>query len=434
MVLAVAGVAVWLWLGATWLLYLAIALVAVFCVLPLLLSLLSVVWDGLCSLWHRLTGWRCVSKSSLGTMSSTSAPSPVAQASTSPTTVATKAGKIARRGRDAVLYCPDCRAKYTAHDHTCRKCGTALVDGYFSAPCQSCGAINRIDRESCWSCWENLSAPAEPDDAGTTWRCKNCGEENEEQFQACWNCCTERDAVSQVDDDPTDNLRVGQPLGTTETEQYEDVYPSYRFSDVGSNHSEQDKPAEGGFSCCLAHLFGWPLILHLIWPLIGQALQPQPHVDLSNINWAAMSPEPATFSGKVVGITDGDAITLLLDQGHSTVRLYGIDCPDIHQAYGAQAKKATSALAFGKVASVEIMDVDNYGRKVAVVTLPGNVNLNQKLVKQGMAWWHTKAAPDSKELSTFENRARKAKIGLWSQPNPVPPWKFRGGGRQPSGK
>ena len=140
----------------------------------------------------------------------------------------------------------------------------------------------------------------------------------------------------------------------------------------------------------------------------------------------------ATFSGKVVGITDGDTITVLVNRAPVKVRLYGIDCPESHQAYGTQAKKATSALAFGKVVFVEAIDRDRYGRTVGVVTLPGKVNLNQELVKQGMAWWYRQYAPSSRDLPKLEDQARKAKIGLWSQPNPIPPWDFRKGGSTPA--
>jgi len=82
---------------------------------------------------------------------------------------------------------------------------------------------------------------------------------------------------------------------------------------------------------------------------------------------------------------------------------------------------------------VEVMDVDRYGRTVGVVTLPGKVNLNQELVKQGMAWWYKQYAPRSKELPKLEEQARKAKIGLWSKPNPVPPWEFRKARGKPAG-
>ena len=44
-----------------------------------------------------------------------------------------------------------------------------------------------------------------------------------------------------------------------------------------------------------------------------------------------------------------------------------------------------------------------------------------------MAWWYRKYAPKDAELERLETEAKQAKRGLWSQPNPVPPWSWRKG-------
>jgi micrococcal nuclease len=56
--------------------------------------------------------------------------------------------------------------------------------------------------------------------------------------------------------------------------------------------------------------------------------------------------------------------------------------------------------------------------------LPDGKNLNQELVKAGMAWWYRKYSNDS-TLGQLEEKARVAKRGLWADPNPMPPWDFR---------
>ena len=40
-------------------------------------------------------------------------------------------------------------------------------------------------------------------------------------------------------------------------------------------------------------------------------------------------------------------------------------------------------------------------------------------------WWYRKYAPKHKELAAAEAAARKAKRGLWADPNPIPPWDWR---------
>jgi endonuclease YncB( thermonuclease family) len=138
-----------------------------------------------------------------------------------------------------------------------------------------------------------------------------------------------------------------------------------------------------------------------------------------------------TFTGKVIGVHDGDDITVLRDGYPEKVRLYGIDCPELGQDFGTKAKKTTSELCFGKTVTVKVREYDRYGRTIGIVILPGNINLSEALVSKGMAWWYREYAPDSKRLAELEKNARKAKVGLWSHPNPIPPWEFRRNGTSP---
>ena len=131
------------------------------------------------------------------------------------------------------------------------------------------------------------------------------------------------------------------------------------------------------------------------------------------------------FSGKVVGVTDGDTLTVLRDRSPVKIRLHGIDCPESGQDFGSRAKSVTSELSFGQVVKVKARNLDRYGRTVADVTLPDGRSLNHELVRQGLAWWYRKFAPHDATLSRLEAEARAAKRGLWSQPNPVPPWEWR---------
>jgi micrococcal nuclease len=61
----------------------------------------------------------------------------------------------------------------------------------------------------------------------------------------------------------------------------------------------------------------------------------------------------ADFTGRVVGISDGDTISVLHDGRAEKIRLNGIDCPEKWQAFGQQAKQFTSSLTFGKDVTVK---------------------------------------------------------------------------------
>jgi micrococcal nuclease len=145
---------------------------------------------------------------------------------------------------------------------------------------------------------------------------------------------------------------------------------------------------------------------------------------------APAPPPPAAsaneWSARVVGISDGDTITVLKGPRQQVkLRLFGIDCPESAQAFGSRAKQLTSELAAGKIVKVIVKDRDRYGRTVAEVMLPDGRSLNRELVRAGLAWHYVEFARHDKELAELEREARLAKRGLWSERHPIPPWDYR---------
>jgi micrococcal nuclease len=132
----------------------------------------------------------------------------------------------------------------------------------------------------------------------------------------------------------------------------------------------------------------------------------------------------SNFSGKVVGISDGDTIRVLHNGRAERIRLNGIDCPELHQPFGARAKLFTSSLAFGKTVNVDVTGTDRYQRTIAQITLPDSRNLERELVRAGLAWWYRQYSNDP-ILKQLEREARAAKRGLWIEPQPTPPWEYR---------
>jgi endonuclease YncB( thermonuclease family) len=136
------------------------------------------------------------------------------------------------------------------------------------------------------------------------------------------------------------------------------------------------------------------------------------------------------MKGHVVGVSDGDTITLLDSQRRQhKIRLAGIDAPESKQAFGNASKKSLSAMVFDRDVTLECGKTDRYKRDVCVVMVDGkDANLAQ--VKAGMAWWYRKYAKEqtSQQRTTYEvaeNYARGARIGLWRETEPVPPWDWR---------
>tara|TARA_R110000822_G_scaffold301108_1_gene424768 strand:+ start:832 stop:1275 length:444 start_codon:yes stop_codon:yes gene_type:complete len=129
------------------------------------------------------------------------------------------------------------------------------------------------------------------------------------------------------------------------------------------------------------------------------------------------------FSAQVIGIADGDTLTVLEDNKPLKIRLANIDAPEKKQAFGERSKQSLSELCFGKDAQYVTQTIDRYGRTVAVVTCDG-VQVNRAQVERGLAWTYTRYSKDS-SLPAIEAEARANQTGLWSDENPVPPWEFR---------
>jgi micrococcal nuclease len=150
---------------------------------------------------------------------------------------------------------------------------------------------------------------------------------------------------------------------------------------------------------------------------------------------ALLSPALAQqIAGKVVGVSDGDTITVLTaEKKQFKIRLNGIDCPESAQPFGQAAKQFTSKAVFGKDVTAVVKDTDRYGRTVAVILGPDGANLNQSLVKNGYAWWYRQYAPNDLTLKQLEWEAREAKRGLWAEPKTaIAPWEWRKGVRPAS--
>lgn len=132
----------------------------------------------------------------------------------------------------------------------------------------------------------------------------------------------------------------------------------------------------------------------------------------------------AELRGVVVGVTDGDTLTVLVAKKQVKVRLADIDAPESRQPFGARAKQSLSKLCFKKESRLETQGKDRYRRTIATVYCAG-VNANAEQVRQGMAWVFDRYASPNSALYAVQNEAKAARRGLWADPRPVPPWEWR---------
>ena len=143
-----------------------------------------------------------------------------------------------------------------------------------------------------------------------------------------------------------------------------------------------------------------------------------------------------TLTGRVVGVTDGDTITVLdADRQQHKIRLGGIDAPEKAQPFGQRSRRICRGwCSTRRCGSIGPSATDTSGivRTVWVLTLrlpdlPDDARCRSFVDYRGLAWWYRKYAneqpsQDRGQYEFSEQEAKAKRVGLWSEPDPVPPW------------
>ena len=132
----------------------------------------------------------------------------------------------------------------------------------------------------------------------------------------------------------------------------------------------------------------------------------------------------ADFVARVLTVDEGDQLTIYHQGRKDMIHLKGIDCPALKQSYGKQAKRTTTAYVGNREVVVRDLTRDRQGRMVAEILLQNGKLLTHELIKEGLAWVQPEGA-NMQAMKDMEELARAAGKGLWSEPNPIPPWKWK---------
>jgi endonuclease YncB( thermonuclease family) len=151
-------------------------------------------------------------------------------------------------------------------------------------------------------------------------------------------------------------------------------------------------------------------------------MKPAPYIALVFVLWGMVA---TADQPKVISVYDGDTLKVVQNGQQTTVRLQGIDAPEIGQPFGTKSRDHLAALAKGKMVTVHEHGHDKYGRTLGRIEIEGE-DVNQTMVADGMAW-HFRRFDKSAELAAAEEKARDAKRGLWADKASVPPWEWRAG-------
>ena len=127
---------------------------------------------------------------------------------------------------------------------------------------------------------------------------------------------------------------------------------------------------------------------------------------------------------KVSRVTDGDTIQIRNGGAEKTIRLVGIDAPELShnkrepsQPYAQAATKHLAGLVLNKTVEVKEYGHDRYGRTLGVVLLSGK-NVNLEMVKAGYAEVYRGTPASGFDTAPYwkaEEEATAAKKGVWAQ-------------------
>lgn len=131
-------------------------------------------------------------------------------------------------------------------------------------------------------------------------------------------------------------------------------------------------------------------------------------------------------TGVVSHVFDGDTIKVNNGKKHITIRLYGIDTPELDQPFASDAKKAVQSMLLNQTISYLPLYYDDYNRLIAHVYL-GDKNINQTLVENGLAWVHIYYCYQAicNEWKRLQHQAKIKESGLWLESDPVAPWVWK---------
>lgn len=133
------------------------------------------------------------------------------------------------------------------------------------------------------------------------------------------------------------------------------------------------------------------------------------------------------WDGYVTKVLDGDSLRVRKGNRVYEIRIYGIDSPEYGQACWQEARALARVLVLGKRVTIESLDLDRYGRIVALVSNQGQL-VNSELVRNGLAWVYPRYCqkqPLCSDMKSLEQAAKEQGLGLWREQSPMPPWLWK---------
>ncbi len=114
----------------------------------------------------------------------------------------------------------------------------------------------------------------------------------------------------------------------------------------------------------------------------------------------------------VYKIADGD--TFILENNKQTVRLFGLDTPEMNNCYGPESYARLDQLLKKRQVQIKEPVVDKFGRIVALVYVDGKL-INEIMIKEGFAAYRSEPGSGKEAMKAAHEIAKTNKIGIYSK-------------------
>ncbi len=129
------------------------------------------------------------------------------------------------------------------------------------------------------------------------------------------------------------------------------------------------------------------------------------------------------IDSKSVKVIYPDTIEIEKDGAKVRVRLESVASPRRGQPFHDDARQFVEELLGSSPVVVHQTGTGSRGMIYGYVIVDGK-NVGDEMLKHGFGW-HYKRASKSEAMAGLESAAKKAKVGLWADENPTPPWEFK---------
>ena len=127
---------------------------------------------------------------------------------------------------------------------------------------------------------------------------------------------------------------------------------------------------------------------------------------------------------QIVEVVDGNTLKVTtIEDDTFTVKLKGVDAPELGQAFGQESLEYLRELVAEKNVLVEYSGKDRWGNRLVFVTTKSGKNINELMIKEGYGWVD-RFFVSHDNLMDLQETAKAKNAGLWVNEEPMSPWVY----------